>query len=128
MLYLDQMKKDKVSKLSAGDEESLSKLSKKKRAQAVDGKPDSSDVENLTRLFELYDQTTGGLLRRMVNDNRMERALNDKSREPDVATAENLSFFMPKDLQEFMEKYYPTIWTNREHLRWFLKTFPMFRR
>lgn len=129
MNVLLRIMKKKLSVLSDSDEELLSKSARKQRKDAVNGEPDQSDVNNIIRLFDLYDKSTGGRLRKMVNDNRLERALNDKDlKEESVDTAENLSFFLPKDLQEFMEKYYPTIWTNKEHLRWFLRQFPMLRR
>lgn len=121
-------KKNRLSVLSDSDEAALAKLSRKERAIAVSGKPDASDVRNLTILFATYDRMTGGRLKRMVNDNRLERALNNKSREKSVMTAENLSFWLPKDLQAEVEKYWPTIWTNQAHLRWFLTKFPEFRR
>lgn len=122
-------KKNKLSVLSDADEALLAKGSKKQRAQAVNGKPDVTDFNNLVALFETYDRTTGGLLRRMIKQNKVERALNNRNTvEESVATAENLSFFMPKDLQEYVEKYWPTLWTNKDHLRWFLTKFPEFRR
>lgn len=122
-------KKNKLSKLSDSDEAALSKLSKKERALAVDGKWDQTDVDNLTILFKTYDKYTRGRLTRMVKDNQIERALNNRNLyEKPVETAENLSFFLPKDLQSEVEKYWPTLWTNKEHLRQFLKAFPEFRR
>ena len=122
-------KKPRLSPLSDRDEAALAKLNRKERAIAVSGKPDQTDRENLVRLFETYDLHTGGRLRKMLTDVRLERALNSRdAREENVETAESLAFVMPKDLQEEMEKYWPTIWTNKEHLRWFLKNFPMFRR
>jgi hypothetical protein len=122
-------RKKKLSKLSDSDEALLAKRSKKERSIAVDGKPDRTDVENLTILFSTYDKYTQGLLTRMINQNKIERAANNRDLyEKPASTAENLSFFMPKDLQEEVEKYWPTLWTNKEHLRWFLTKFPEFRR
>lgn len=122
-------KKKKLSKLSDSDEAALSKLAKKQRAQAVDGKWDRTDVENLTILFQTYDKHTQGLLTRMIKQNKIERALNNRdANEVPIDKAENLSFFMPKDLQEEVEKYWPSLWTNTDHLRQFLKAFPVFRR
>lgn len=119
----------KASKLSDSDEAALAKLSRKERALAVSGKPDESDVHNLNVLFETYDKMTGGRLRRFLDQVRLERALNNKdATETSVDKAASLAFAMPQDLQEEMEKYWPTIWTNPEHLRWFLRKFPKFRR
>lgn len=120
---------NKLSKLNDSDEAALAKLSRKERAVAVSGKPDQQDVNDLTLLFETYDKVTGGRLRKMANDARLERALNNRDgRIESVDTAEKLAFWMPKDLQEEMEKYFPSVWTNKDHLRWFLKKFPMFRK
>lgn len=122
-------KKRKLSKLSDSDEAALSKLSKKERSLAVTGDWDHTDVENLTILFRTYDHATQGRLTRMIKDNQAERALNSRNLyEEPIETAENLSFFLPKDLQEEVEKYWPSLWTNKEHLRKFLKAFPMLRR
>lgn len=122
-------RKPKASKLSDSDEAALGKLSRKERALAVSGTPDETDIYNLNVLFETYDKITGGQLRRFLEQTRLERALNNRdTKEVSVDKAENLAFAMPKDLQEEMEKYWPTIWTNPDHLRWFLRKFPKFRR
>lgn len=122
-------KKKKLSKLSDSDEAALAKLSKKERSLAVDGKWDHTDIENLTLLFATYDKYTQGRLTRMIKDNQAERALNNRNLyEQPIGTAENLSFFLPKDLQSEVEKYWPTLWTNKNHLRQFLRAFPELRR
>jgi len=122
-------KKPRASKLSDSDEASLAKLSRKERSLAVSGVPDETDVAGLNALFETYDKCTSGRLRRFLDEVRLERALNSRDgNEKSVDSAENLAFAMPQDLQEEVEKYWPTIWTNPEHLRWFLKKFPKFRR
>jgi hypothetical protein len=122
-------KKARASKLSDSDEAALSKLSKKERSLAVSGVPDESDIHNLNVLFETYDRMTGGRLKQFLNEVRLERALNNRdAKEVSVDKAENLAFAMPQDLQEEVEKYWPTLWTNPDHLRWFLKKFPKFRR
>lgn len=121
--------KKKLSKLSASDEAALAKLSKKQRQLAVDGVPDQSDVDNLDMLFGMYDRATGGGLKRFLSNMQFEKAANGRTlTEISVDKSEFLTFAMPRDLQEFMEKYYPTIWSNKDHLRWFLKKFPAFRR
>jgi hypothetical protein len=122
-------KRARASKLSDSHEDALSKLSKKQRSLAVSGVPDESDVHNLNILFETYDKVTGGKLRKFLDEIRLERALNNRDAdEVSVDKAENLAFAMPQDLQEEVEKYWPTLWTNPDHLRWFLKKFPKFRR
>jgi hypothetical protein len=121
--------KPKASKLSDSDEAELAKLSRKERAIAVSGTPDQSDIDSLNVLFETYDRMTGGRLKSFLNEVRLERALNSRDGfEENVMTAETLAFAMPQDLQEEVEKYWPTLWTNPDHLRWFLSKFPKFRR
>lgn len=122
-------KKNKLSILSDADEAALKGKSAKQRAVAVEGQPDMTDVANLRILFETYNKERGGLLMRMMKDNATERSLNNIAiHEDPIATAKKLSFWMPKDLQEVVEEYWPTIWTNPDHLRWFLTYFPGFRR
>lgn len=119
----------KLSKLSERDEQSLGKMSRKERVKAVEGVPDDEDIKNLSTLFNTYNQVTGGLLRNMADSVKMERALNSKVlEEKSIDDSETLAMWMPKDLQEEVEKYWPSIWTNPKHLRWFLKNFPVFRR
>jgi hypothetical protein len=119
----------KLSKLSDRDEASLTKTGRRERVKAISGTPDEEDIRNLSILFNTYNQVTGGLLRRMADSVKMERALNSKAiEEKSVDDSENLVMWMPKDLQEEVEKYWPSLWTNPKHLRWFLKHFPVFRR
>lgn len=126
-------KTNKLSKLSDADHEAFKKLSKKQKREViadktvVNGIPDQTDVDGLRILFETYDKATAGQLYRMMKQNEVERKLKSVPDEP-VATAKTLSFFMPQDLQEVVEEYWPTIWSNKEHLRWFLTYFPGFRR
>ena len=123
------MKQNKLSKLSERDEASLGKMSRKERVKAVSGTPDDEDILNLSVLFNTYNQVTGGLLRRMADSAKMERALNSRAiEEKSIDDSETLAMWMPKDLQEEVEKYWPSLWTNPSHMRWFLKAFPVFRR
>ena len=124
-------KQNRISKLSDQDEEYFKAVALKDRKQAVNGQPDSDDVYNLQKLFEIYDRTTGGKLKRFCNQLAAERALNKRDEQfihDRGLKGEYLSFALPQELQTFMEKYYPTIWTNPEHSRWFIKRFPMFRK
>lgn len=122
-------KKKKLSALSDSDEAQLSKLSRKERAQASYGKPDDTDIRNLTALFELYEKYNPGKLRRMRDNYAVEKAL--KVTKPFVKGIKSdelsMAFWMPEDLQNFMEQYFPTIWTNKDHARWFIKHFPGFK-
>lgn len=119
-------KTNKVSKLSDSDEAKLKKLSKKERSQAVEGKPDFSDIENLRAIFEAYNKAKGGALKRFMDELRVERAFI-KNLEP-IERAEKFKYSFPDlELETYIRTYFPTIWTNKEHARWFLKWFPGFR-
>lgn len=123
-------KKKKLSVLSDQDEAALNKLSKKERANAVSGKPDETDTRNLTELFRLYEQANPGRLMRMKGDYEVQKALQENTKPYVKGINSNelkMFFWMPRDLQEFMEQYYPTIWTNKSHAEWFVKHFPIFK-
>lgn len=119
-------RKPKLSKLSDADEDKLSKLSKKQRSQASYGKPDFQDVEDLRAIFETYDKVTGGKLRRHFEELALERAAIPRL-EP-IDKAERFKYSFPDlDLEDYIRTYFPTIWTDNEHARWFLRYFPGFR-
>lgn len=124
-------KNKKLSVLSDNDEAALAKLGKKHRADAVTGQPDQSDIDNLTELFRLYEQANPGKLAKMKQDYDTQVSLSEKVKSPAVKGVNSheltFSFWMPRDLQEFVEQYYPTLWTNKTHMEWFLKRFPIFR-
>lgn len=122
------MVKKKISKLNDRDEDFFKSRALKERKLAVTGKWDSSDTYNLQLLFENYDKHTGGLLKRFCSQLAAERTLNGKIVMKNVNAVENIAFALPQDLQLFMERYYPSIWTNPDHAREFVKRFPMFRR
>jgi hypothetical protein len=124
------MGKKKLSVLSDADDAALRKLGKKKRAQAVSGKPDQSDIDNLNELFRLYEQSNPGKLQRMANAYKVEKTLKDTSTPAfrGITSDElKMSMWLPEDLQQFLEEYYPTIFTRKDHLEWFLSKFPIFR-
>jgi len=124
--------KRKISKLNERDEDYFKPRALKERKHAVNGKPDLDDVYDLQKLFELYDKTTFGKLKRFCETLAVERALNNRDAqfalEHGKLDAKYVAFAMPQDLQVYLERYYPTLWTNPEHSRWFVKKFPMFRR
>lgn len=123
-------KKKKLSVLSDNDESSLSKLSKKERAKAIDGKPDDSDIRNISELLRLYEKSHPGLLKKMKADYDLQNALKDKPK-PFVkgvgSEGLRMAFWLPRDFQEFLEIYYPSLWSNKDHANWFIKQFPIFK-
>lgn len=123
-----KQKLDKLSKLSNRDEEYFRSKALKQRKEAVAGKPDYRDVEDLERLFSLYNRSTGGRLRKFCDALATERALNGRLHVPNVMKSESFTFALPQDLQQFLERYYPTIFSNKEHARWFIRHFPVFQK
>lgn len=123
-------KTNKLSVLSDSDDAALRKLGKKKRALAVMGKPDQSDIDNLNELFRLYEKFNPGKLRRMSQAYQVEKSLKD-THKPYIRGISSdelqMSMWMPSDLLEFMEEYFPTVFSNKEHLAWFLKHYEIFR-
>lgn len=118
-------KQKRLSKLSENDEAKLAKLSKKERSKAVDGQPDQSDYDLLNLLFTIYNKETRGGLDRFYTELRIERAFIPNIK--DIDKAETFKYSFPKDLESEVRHWWPSIWTNREHARWFLKKFPGFR-
>lgn len=119
-------KKNKLSKLSDADEEKLSKLSKKERSLAVEGKPDATDIQMLDAIFSTYKKAAPGMLRYHISDIALERAAIRNL--PSIETAERFTFSLPQDLEEVVRHWFPSIWTNKEHARWFVKNYPQFRK
>jgi hypothetical protein len=122
--------KKKLSVLSDADEAALSKLSKKERAKAVVGQPDETDLRNITELLNLYERSRPGRLARMKADYDLQHALNDYSKPVIKGISSKdlrMGFWMPEDLLNLMQYFYPTIWTNDKHREWFLRHFPIFR-
>ena len=119
------VKKRRPSILSDDDEEKLSKLSKKERAQAVYGKPDSTDVRLLSELFGLYEKHTHGKLTEFLKELEMERTFIPNLQP--ITTAEKFKYSFPADLEEELRHWWPSIWTEKDHARWLLTKFPQFR-
>jgi len=119
-------KKAKLSKLTDNDEDKLSKLSIKERAKASYGKPDAQDVMDLAAIFEAYEKATGGGLTRFFKELDVERAFIPDLKP--IEEAERFKYSFPDlELETYIRTYFPTIWTNNDHARWFLTKFPGFR-
>lgn len=123
------MKKSRLSKFNEKDTAELDKLSLKQRSKASYGKPDQSDIDNLNRLFHFYNKYNPGKLQKMQDNYRTQQALKEYTPKPKGVKSSDMTmaFWMPQDLQQVVEQYFPTIWTNKEHLEWFLDHFPFFK-
>lgn len=97
----------------------------------VVGMPDSLDEEFIRKLIAVYEKATGGLLRFTITQARAEfDALNaHKSTFNDEAVVSKDSnmtydFELPLDFYQLVEKYYPTMFRDRRHFRWFKRKLP----
>lgn len=103
----------------------------KTRAVAVSGKPDQTDVDNINFILARYEEAHPGRLRRMQKDHSVSKALKEKLPKPKVKGVAfdemTMAFWMPQDLQEIFEKYFPSIWTDKRHMEWFLRKYPVFK-
>lgn len=118
-------KRKTKSVLSDSEEKQLAKKGSKARAEASYGKPDDTDIQNLNILFETYDKVTGGGLKRFINELAVERAFIPNL--PPIDSAERFKFSFPADLEGEVRHWWPTLWTDKEHARWFVKHYPRFR-
>jgi len=116
------------SKLGA-DEEYFVGKAMKERAAAVQGEPDQTDIDSINRLLSEYEKAHPGRLEAMRKDYQMQKAAGETLPKPQGIKSDDLkmAFWMPKDLMEVFEKYWPTIWTNRKHMEWFLENYPGFK-
>lgn len=118
------------SKLGS-DEEYFVGKSLKERAAAVQGEPDQTDIDNLNRLFSEYNRAHPGRLERMRKDAEMSRSIKERLPKPIVKGIDSNDLkpqaWFPGDLQEVLEKYWPSLWTNKAHMEWFLKHYPGFK-
>lgn len=114
---------------SSGEADALDKLSRKEIGKGIGSNPDDWDYRNIATLVEIYDKAHPGRIKRMKSDYDVEYALSARGAHGVVASQSDtrLAMWLPGDLQEVLERGYPSIWTNKKHLRWFLRKFPQFR-
>jgi hypothetical protein len=117
--------------LSSSKDTDISKLSKKEMGKAVSGNPDAWDKKNIESLIDSYEMAYPGRLRRMKEDVDVELALSgrtDKFGEISKLSEFRSTMWLPADLQEVLERSYPSLWTNKDHQVWFLQNWPIFKR
>ena len=114
---------------SSSESSQMAKKSRKEQGRAIRGNPDAWDFKNITVLVDSYEKAYPGRIKRMSTDARTEYALSGRNKFGVVAGQSDtrLMMWMPGDLMEALERVYPSIWTNKKHLIWFLKNFPTFR-
>jgi hypothetical protein len=119
------------SNLSSADEANHQKVSLKEVGQNIGGNPDKWDYENLKKLIDTYDKAFPGRLKKMKEDVMIEAALSGRTKDYGVISKDSdmrVGFWLPEDLQQVIERGYPSFWTNKKHAAWFIKKFPLFMR
>lgn len=115
--------------VSSSDEASkLKKLSKKEIGKNIGGDPDDWDYNNIKVLMDSYEKAYPGRLQRMSNDYRLEYALSGRDKYGIVSgdADRRLVMWMPADLEQVVSASYPSLWTNKKHMAWFIRRFPIF--
>jgi hypothetical protein len=131
-------KKDKLGKgapsASSAEFSKLAKMNQKELGRTIgQGDPDRWDEENIERIIKIYEHSHPGVIDKIYNDVCTEIALSGMSKHGEVMAGVQKGFWLPgplneKDysLQEWMERAYPSLWTNKKHSRWFMRHFPQF--
>lgn len=130
VVIIESMKR-RSNAASSSESTQMSKKSRKEIGKEIGGNPDEWDQKNLQRLIDTYEKAFPGRLKRMKEDERVEAALSNRTKDFGVISKESdlrVAFWMPEDLQEVIERGYPSLWTNKKHIAWFLKRFPLFKR
>lgn len=110
--------------------EEIGKRSQKEIGKDIGSVPDEWDYKNLKVLIESYEKAYPGILRKLESDAKVELALSTRDNTYSVFNKESEGrkmMWLPQELQEVLEAAYPSLWTNKDHLHWFLKRFPQFR-
>lgn len=115
---------------SSSEANTLAKKGKKELGKDITDMPDAWDVKNIQTLIDTYEKAYPGRLGRMAQDYKVELALSGRSKDYGLISKDSdmrTAFWLPEDLQQVIEAAYPSLWTNKRHLAWFVKNFPIFR-
>lgn len=106
------------------------KGTKKVLMSDVVGMPDQQDEEFIQKLIQMHEKMTGGALRKVLDYGRREfEAGKYGNLRNDVALVNKGSnmtydFELPGSFVFLVEKYYPTMFRDVEHYRWFKRKLP----
>ncbi len=100
-------------------------------ADAV-GMPDQQDYEVIVRIIKRYNQLRPGLLDKHMELVRAEfrsgrygkNILWKGHAEVNEASHMRYALELPEDLGRAIERFFPTMFHSKKHLRWFTKKFP----
>jgi hypothetical protein len=105
-------------------------LSRKQLGEAQGGDPDEWDIKNIQAWIDLYEKAYPGQIRKVQQDMAVELALSGRTKDYGEISNQSetrLVMTMPGNLQEVLQRAYPSVWTNPKHLAWFLRHFPQFK-
>lgn len=111
--------------------ETADKLGSKKALMSdVVGMPDAKDEENIMKLIAMYDAVRPGMLNAVRNEARRQFEVGKygTTRNDEAVVNKDSSmtydFELPSDFVHLIEKYYPTMFRDRRHFRWFKRKLP----
>lgn len=96
----------------------------------VVGMPDAEDEEFIQRLITIHEKITGGLLAHTLRESRKEfdagakGSLRNDSALVNKESNMTYDFEFPASFIMLIEKYYPTMFRDVKHYRWFKRKLP----
>ena len=121
------MNKQRVRKDLIGE---LGKHGKQGLMSDVIGMPDAEDEAFIANLIKIHEKMTGGLLAYTVREARREFEAGAKgsmrNEDATVNKSSNMTYDyeFPASFVAMVERYYPTMFRDREHFRWFKRKLP----
>jgi hypothetical protein len=118
------------STLSDQEKSELGSKSMKDIGKSIGSDPDEWDIKNIQAWLDFYEKAYPGRIAAMKKDIEVELALSGRTKDYGEISKDSemrLSMWLPAGLEEIFEIAYPSFWTNKEHLAWFLRHFPQFR-
>jgi hypothetical protein len=113
-------------------EEFSSDLQTKSMATSV-GLPDESDIKNIETIIRNYNIARPGEIagyiehaKKEQKDLKFETGSNTKAYTESGQIQYRRALTMPIGLFRQIEESYPLMFSNKKHLHWFMKKFPMF--
>lgn len=94
------------------------------------GMPDDVDKAFIRRVILEYEQGYPGLIKHAVDEARRDQAANSSGVNDvtafglvDKSSSRRHLLELPEGLVTQLERYYPTLFRERKHFRWFIKNF-----
>lgn len=123
------MGKKLPGKLNVAEEEIAGK-NRKQLGNEVRGEPDEWDRKNIQNFINLFEKAWPGQIAKLKSEYDVELALSGRTKDYSEISKDSemrLSMWLPGGLQDVLEQAYPSFWTNKKHLAWFLSNWPIFK-